>query len=563
MRVPAQEGPTGPIDVDRAEVLVVGGGPVGLAMAIDLGVGGVDVLVVDAGDGVVRYPAAESIDASTMEWMRRSGVSSAIERSGFPSDLPRDIAFVTRLNGYELARFDRPSNRDRHSSTAGLSPEAAVWWPKFWFDQALRDRASDLPNVTLRYQWRCVGIEQTDSGVTAHLQDSTGRTTSVDASYLVGCDGSRSLVRRECGIEFEGFAAEARWQGAFLEAPGLFEAIPFKPAVQYYVLRPRRTIFGSIDGAAHWRVTFPLGPDEAPDTERVEQVVRDAVGTPDVPLRLLDSRPWSGSSVVARSYRDRRVFLAGDAAHLMWPSGGHGMNTGVGDVANLGWKLALALAGKGSDVLLDSYHAERKPVGARNRDRAAANYRADVGLPAGPLLDDPGPDGARVRRDVAAQIVETREFEWRSLGIQLGYRYESAVVCAEDASGPPDDPSTYEPCLRAGHRAPHIVLPDGQALIDAAGNSFVVVVPDGHSSSAQAWMAACARRRLSVRVVTLPDTWSSHYGAEQVLIRPDGYVVWHGLLSASGGIQSVVDLALGLSAQRGPEVVSTAEVPAC
>jgi len=555
----AEPGPTGDIDIDRPDVVVIGGGPVGLAAAVDLGVRGLNVLLVDAGDGVANYPTAESIDARTMEWLRQLGIANAVEHSGFPESYPRDISFVTRLSGYELARFRRPSNGGRREPTTGISPEGPVWWPKFWFDTALRARALGLPNVQLRYRWRCEGISQTEYGVTANLVRSDGTRHAATAPYLVACDGARSSVRGGLGITMEGSRAEAVWEGAFVEIPDLLARINLAPAVQYYTLRPRRSIFGSLNGKDLWRVTYPLEPGKSQTEDEIVATIRECIGIPDIPLVLRDGRVWAGHTVVASAYRQGRVFLAGDAAHQMWPSGGHGMNTGIGDVHNLAWKLAAVVRGGAGEGLLDSYQAERKPVAVRNTTRAAANYHADLALPTDPILDDPEAAGKRARQAAARQVRETREAEWRSLGVQLGYRYEGSPIVVPDGSVEPvDEPTSYAPAARPGHRAPHVVLPDGRSTLDLFGAGFVLL----HTSLApdpQPWDEAFRARRIRLDIVDASQSQLAEaYPAELVLVRPDGIVAWSGKL-ADPDIASIVETVLGIASRPANETTHDAE----
>ncbi|WP_155056744.1 FAD-dependent monooxygenase [Streptomyces blattellae] len=537
---PTSPGPTGAIDCSASEVVVVGGGPVGLAMTLELGRRGVDVLMVDAGDGVVSYPTAESIDVRTMEWLRSAGCGDAVDDSGFPVDYARDISFTATLAGPELVRFARPSNAERRATTGGLSAEGAAWWPKFWFDSALRERAEALSSVTLRYQWRCADFAQDASGVTLTLvRDEEVR--QVRAQFVVACDGGQSTLRRACGIGMSGSAREARWQGAMVEIPGLLDALPLDPAVQYYLLAPRRLILGSLDGGDFWRVTYPLRDGETSGESQAMSAVRDALGGLDLPVVLHGARGWSGNSVVAERFRDGRVFLAGDAAHQMWPSGGHGMNTGIGDVQNLGWKLEAALRGRAGPALLDSYELERRPVAERNVRRAASNYAADIALPSGPELLGEDAAAQALRRTAAELVRDTRATEWASLGIQLGFRYSgSAILPGTATPEPADDPGDYVPVVRVGHRAPHVQLADGRALIDALGTGFTVLRARA-DASAEEWTRAFKLRGYDLEIVDVPAT--EEYATMTVcLVRPDGVVCWeeHCTTTGPGDVASIV-----------------------
>jgi len=525
----SEPGPTGDISSSAYDVVVVGGGPVGVATAIELGSRRLSVLLVERDDGVVRYPTAESIDTASMELLRRWGIADAVLRSGFPAGAPRDIAFVSRMTTYELARFPRPSNADRRSTTHGLSPEGGVWWPKFWFDPTLRKRASAETTVDLRYGWGCEGFDDGEQGITVRLASREHGHRTVWTRYLVACDGAASPVRKATGIGSlrDSGDVRARWQGAFVRLPGLRERIPHAPAVQYYLLNPRRMILGSLDGGDLWRVTYPLQDSEHPAAEEVRQVIADALDSTIEQVEVLDTREWSGDAVVAESFQSGHVLLAGDAAHRMWPSGGHGMNTGLGDVANLGWKLEAVLRGWAPDALLDSYTTERRPYAERLVRRAWHNYRADNSILPDPVLDDPAAEEARVL--AAQRIVARRQTEWRSLGVQLGVRYPgSPLIVSDGTPEPPADPEYYVPTARPGHRAPHVELPDGRSTLDLFRGHFTLL--NLHPAVDSGALAEAFRSR----GVPLDEEWVGAHGARRlyrcaiVLVRPDGIVAWRG-----------------------------------
>jgi len=529
MTLTSAPGPTGDIGDDAYDVVIVGGGPVGVATAIELGTRRLSVLLVEREDGVVRYPTAESIDAASMELLRRWGIADAVLRSGFPADERRDISFVSRISTYELARFPRPSNVDRRSTTRGLSPEGGVWWPKFWFDPTLRERAAAESSVRLRYQWACEGFDDGPDGVIVRLVSEKYGRRVVRARYVVACDGAASPIRRELGIGSlrDSSDVRARWQGAFVRLPGLRQRIPHAPAVQYYLINPRRMILGSLDGRDLWRVTYPLAAGEDADSAEVRTTIAAALDCAIGDVELLDARQWTGDAVVAESFRSGHVLLAGDAAHRMWPSGGHGMNTGLGDVGNLGWKLEAVLRGWAPDALLDTYTAERRPHAERMVARAWHNYRADNAIRPDPALDDPAATAARAL--AGERIVATRQTEWRSLGSQLGVRYpESRLIVADGSPEPAADPEEYVPTARPGHRAPHVALADGRSVLDLFRGHFTLL--NFHPAVDSEALAQAFRSRW----IPLDQEWVGPrrarelYGCAIALVRPDGIVAWRG-----------------------------------
>jgi 2-polyprenyl-6-methoxyphenol hydroxylase-like FAD-dependent oxidoreductase len=416
----------------------------------------------------------------------------------------------------------------RHT-TGGLSPEGGVWWPKFWFDPALRERASAEPTVDLRYQWLCESFDDGADDVRVRLSSAGYGLRLVRARYLVACDGAASPIRRALGIAAVRDSAEARgrWQGAFVRLPGLRERTPHAPAVQYYLINPRRMILGSLDGADLWRVTYPLKDDEEPTAGEVRDTIVDALDCTAESVEVLDAREWSGDAVVAESFQAGHVLLAGDSAHRMWPSGGHGMNTGLGDVANVGWKIEAVVRGWAPAALLDKYTTERRPHCERMVRRAWRNYRADLALLPDPALDDP--ERTAERDAISRRIVGTRQSEWRSLGVQLGVTYaDSPLVVSDGMPEPVLSAEDYVPTARPGHRAPHVVLADGISTLDLLRGRFTLLkLASGVDSGPLA-------QALRKRGFPVDEEWVSVqrtravYRCAIALIRPDGIVAWRG-----------------------------------
>ncbi len=514
--------------VIEAPVLIVGAGPVGLALACELGWRGLPCLVVDQGDGSVVFPAGEAIFVRTMEHLRRWGIADRIHESGFPQDYQRNVVFCTRLMGYRLARFERDSAVSARAKSGQHSPEAAAYCPKVWFDPMLRDHLRSYPHVQLEYGWRLDTLEQGPEGVVAQVTEiATDRRITVRSHYLAACDGAKSSVRRALGIEFEGTFAEGHNLGIYLRAKDLLTRQPHGTASQFLTMSTRRrSSLTTVNGKDLWRLSLYVQPGEAETLDPAE-CVRDAFGD-DLDVEIIRAQPWSGHRVVARSYRDKRVFLVGDAAHMLWPKGGFGANTGIGDAVDLGWKLAAVLAGWGGERLLESYEVERRPIGVRNVEEAASNRAADGDLPSDPLLEAPGPEGDAARKRVSDTILATRWKEWNTVGVQLGYRYANSPVIVPDGTPqPPDVPSEYVPSTWPGCRAPHAWLSPGRSTLDLFGRGFVLLRFGTARGTALA--LAAVRAGMPLETVDIADASIANlYAAPLVLVRPDGHVAWRG-----------------------------------
>ena len=512
--------------VEVVPVLIIGGGPVGLILAIDLARRGVRSIAFDETDGTITFPTGENLNARTMEHFRHWGIADRVRYSGFPPDYRRNVRFVTRVMGYQLTCFERTSNSVAMPAEAAVSPEWSIWCPKFFLDPTLRDYAASSPAADVRYGWQCESVSQTDEAVYADvIEVATGRRQRFAAQYLVGCDGGASAVRRSVGIPLEGAFAEGQNLGIFFRAPTLLPTNPYGSASQYWLANADGVgPVSAVDGRERWRLSIEYPRDKLADMDPA-QVVRTALGA-DLPFEILHVRPWAGHRVVAERYRQGRVFLAGDSAHMMWPRGGFGLNTGAGDAFNLAWKLAAVIQDWGGAGLLDSYDPERRPVGWRNVNAAADNRAAEIAVPIPAHLEEDSEVGASVRASVAEYIERTRRKEWNTLGIQFGYRYESAVCVLDGTPPPSDDPAIYEPTTRPGSRAPHAWLPDGRSTLDLWSDGFTLLQLSP-AAAATGFERAAAERRMPLTVVGVTDSGVADlYGQRLVLVRPDGHVAW-------------------------------------
>jgi 2-polyprenyl-6-methoxyphenol hydroxylase-like FAD-dependent oxidoreductase len=518
------------LSIRQTPVLIVGGGPIGLALAAELGWRGIACELIEQGDGVVKTPKMNEVNTRSMEFCRRWGIADRVLDTPFPRDWPKDVVFVTSLSGYELGRVVRPPRRVRASEH---SPESTQTCSQHWFDPILQRFARSFPTVTLRYRTRLDSFEATPDGVIAHLTDmTTGARKDVAARFLAGCDGAGSTVRRGLGVALAGKGLLGHAVNMFFRAPDLIARCGKEPGTFFLTVDPGG-VWANLriidPNNALWRLMVNEAPaDTTPDTVDKEAYLRRALGT-DIEVEWVDVNVWRRQSVVAESYGAAPVFLLGDAVHQVSPTGALGMNTGLGDAVDLGWKLAAVLKGWGGDRLLASYDAERRPVGTR-AVRMATSFHAIQSAYGG--LDDiatPGETGDARRRTVGKALVDRLGAEFRTMGLQLGYRYDGSAICIADGTdAPPDDPEIYRPTARPGARAPHLWLAQDQSILDRFGRGFTLLKLDDAPACAPLEDAA-ARRELPLDVVAVDSTEAlALYERSLVLVRPDGHVAWRG-----------------------------------
>jgi 2-polyprenyl-6-methoxyphenol hydroxylase-like FAD-dependent oxidoreductase len=523
---------------DQVPVIIVGAGPVGLALAGDLGWRGIPCLVVERGDGSIRQPRQDLVGVRTMEFCRRWGIVGQVEAAPYPRDYPQDNAYVTQLKGgYELGRYRVPAMRDDPGPRD--SPQRRERCPQNMFDPVLRRFAQSFDCVELRYRTRFIGLAQDADGVSVELaSEQTGETRRVRARYLVGCDGASSEVRSALGIPMLGNPVLTHTTNVIFRCAGFERLHDMAPAYRYIFL-DREGVWATlvaINGRDEWRFSIVgSGEDDRERSEdEIRAAIRRAVGR-DFAFELLSVMPWRRRELVAERFQEGRAFIAGDAAHCMSPTGGFGMNTGVGDAVDLSWKLAAVEGGWGGERLLESYTMERRPVAQRNVAEASANLARMMARRATPAIHDPTPEGDRQRRALGREFSEAMSREWRPLGIHLGYVYEdSPLIWPDGTPAPPDDPTSYAPTARPGSRAPHVWLGGGsnpggaRSTLDLFGRGFTLLVL-GAAADTDPLVAAARRIGLPLEVARIDDAAvAAAYERRLVLVRPDGHVAWRG-----------------------------------
>jgi 2-polyprenyl-6-methoxyphenol hydroxylase-like FAD-dependent oxidoreductase len=514
----------------KTAVLIVGGGPVGLALAVELGWRGIACTLVEQTDGAISTPKMNEVNVRTMEFCRRWGIADPVQNCPFPADYPVDVVFVTNLAGYELGRVPRPARNSAQPEP--FSPMRFQVCSQIWFDPILQNFARSLPAVTLLYRHRLQSFEQSASRVVAKVVDlSTGANKRIDAEYLVGCDGTNSSVREALGIELLGAGTIGHPVHMFFRTPNLLERFGRAPGTFFFPV-DRDGVWGSLRVIDPVNGLWRLMADDTDGTVTAQTVdrkfyLRRALGR-DLEVEWLGVSIWHRRSVVAERYSRGRVLLAGDAVHQLSPTGALGMNSGIGDAVDLGWKLAAVIDGWGGPRLLESYDAERRPIGERNVKMATRFYHSvnefgDVHA----SIDDDSREGATLRRQLGERLVRDVGPEFRTIGLQIGYRYEDSPICVPDGtSAPPDTAETYVPSARPGARAPHVWLHDGSSILDLFGRGFVLLRFGGVPPCAEL-NAAAQSRGVPLTIATVGDQAAARlYERRLVLVRPDGHVAW-------------------------------------
>lgn len=522
-------------------VVVVGGGPVGLALAMELHHQGVACAVIEPRLEVSALrPRAKTTSARSMELFRRWGLADRLRANApIPLDWSSDVVFCTTAAGAEITRFTGTLGLDLADDDLVAEAGQQVGQPVV--EQTLRDALASAEDVALLFGRRAIGMVQEDEGVTVQVEDAEGTTATVRARYVVGADGARSLVRAVAGATYEGGNA-GRPNLSIVFSSKQLGALISDRAVHRWVLNPAAPgVVGPLNLGDVWWAIATGRPEEDSDADPVA-MVRAMVGAP-IDVEVLGTDPWQARSLLATTYRKDRLLLVGDAAHQNPPWGGHGFNTGVGDAVNLGWKLAAVLHGWAPAELLDTYQTERRPVAAETIRVAAQNAKTLSTELASPDLFGTAEDFAAARTAAAETVQRTKHGEFHCLGLVLGYGYGSHA--AEQC----DDDSYYRPVAAAGNRLPHHWLTPGDSLYDHLGTGFTVVGAD--TDTAPIDIAAKRRGVPLVRIGRELIDSRKRYRADVLLIRPDQHIAWLGDAPTQGEAEAILDsvLRLGLLEQ--------------
>ena len=520
------------------EVLIVGAGPVGLTLAIDLGQKGVRCTLIERKEAPQFLPKMERCNARSMEIFRRMGLAGKIRAAGLGADVPMDVYLILAMNEPPLLHLPYPSvaeaRRQIDACNDGSMPlEPYQLISQYTLEPLLKSVAETLPSVSVRYGCEFLSLTQDEAGVAAQVLVKDGSMKTLRAAYLVGCDGGASAVRRELDIRLQGEGNLMQLRQALYRCDELYDRIPIGKGPgkgrHYHVADGQATFLIMQDSTRHWTLHAVVERDEdmAPQFEKT-------IGVP-IRYEMLYVGEWKQNLLLAERYGNGRVFLAGDAAHLVIPTGGLGMNMGVGDAIDLAWKLEGSLRGWGGAKLLASYEAERRQVGDRNvgASRYASLGRRKWRAQYRPEIRDKTPEGEAARAHLTRVAALEQPKSNEMIGAELGYRYTGSPLIAEEPGGPEHLFREYVPSTWPGARLPHVWLEGHAAIQDRIGRGYTLLRLGGAAGRTAHDTSALER---SLRAYGAPlevldiadDIARGVYGYDLILLRPDLHVVWRG-----------------------------------
>ncbi|MEA2945747.1 MAG: hypothetical protein QOI40_1077 [Alphaproteobacteria bacterium] len=548
--------------IEHTPVLIVGAGPVGLALAGDLGWRGISCMLIEKTDGSIEQPRMDIVGPRTMEFCRRWGIADWVRDAPYPGDYPQDCVYVTGLDGYELGREPFPGRA--LEKCPPQSPQKRERVPQDMFDPILQRFARSFPHVRLAYRTELTAFVETADGVIATVRDgATGETREIAADYLVGTDGGASLVRERSGITMSGNPALTYTTNVMFRCADFSSLHDKRKGYRFIFIGPEGTwlTIVAINGGDRFRMSIVGSADKVTHGEAdIRTALRRAVGR-DFDYEILSVMRWVRRELVADSYGSDRVFIAGDAAHLMSPTGGFGMNTGIQDAVDLGWKLDANVRGWAGRELLRSYEIERRPVAVRNVGEASSNLgrmlaTRDRRPP--PEIFQAGPAGDVARADYGQWFTQIMRHEWFTIGFHLGYRYDaSPIIWPDGTPAPPLESATYTQTARPGARAPHAWLPDGCSTLDLFGRGFTLLRLGADAPRGESITQAAAQAGVPLDVIDLdlPEV-TALYQNRLVLVRPDGHVAWRADTEPADA-SALIDVVRGEKVQAAATVAAT------
>ena len=517
-----------------ASVIVVGAGPVGLALAINLGRAGIKTILLERNPEPQFLPKMERCNARSMEMFRRIGLSKKIRDAGLRADCPMDVFVVEDLTKPALLEEKHPSiqtfqGKIKECKDLSMPLEPYQLISQYTLEPLLKAEAEALQSVEVLFGHEFMEFSQSDDGVSVRFKDSDGQSKTLTAAYLVGCDGGSSPIRKQLGIKLRGEGGILELQQALFYCEELFERLPHGSGPgqgrHYHRADAEHTFLIMQDSTKHWSLHATV-----PDAEAMKRKFEEIVGFP-VNYELLSCAPWRQNLLLADRYREGRVFLAGDSVHLVIPTGGLGMNTGVGDAFDLAWKLIGTLKGWGGPELLDSYEIERRQVGDRN---VGASRYANVGRQKWrSIATDEIFSGTEAGESLKRKLIQVADSEQRKgnrmIGAELGYRYVDSPCIDNVPGGPEHRVGEYNPNVWPGSRLPHCWLDDASALQDQLPETYVLLSLGKKSLDTSKLRQSYEKIGAPVTEVRIEsDRLRDLYGFDFLVLRPDMHVVWRG-----------------------------------
>lgn len=527
-----------------ADILVIGAGPVGMALALELGLRGNRVCLVERDASRGPQPRAKTLNMRSLAHMRRWGIADAVRAaSPLAADLPTDIVFQTRLFGHHIATLPNIYFRGNTHAADPRFNEPSEWIPQYEVERVMKARLDGVPSVSSYYGMELVCLEQDEAGVTARLRGLNGGETTLRTRYLVGADGARSKVRDEIGAQMTGRYAYSANFNMMLEIPELKANPPAVRGIMYWIVNDEAPgVIGPIGDLWYLGKRLPEGVTGM-STEEIRDFVTATVGR-EVHFEVKSVDPWYSHELIADKYREGRIFLAGDACHLHPPFGGYGMNMGIADAVDLGWKLDAVLHGWADKHLLDSYEWERRRVHQWTINESIANYAvlSDNLMQFG--MEDDSPEGAAIRAKLAPKVIEQKRAEFHTIGMVLGYHYDGSPVVSGSGDLPQPSAEVYDPVAVPGALAPHLWLEPDLSLYDRFGSGFTLISRPGSDTTA-AFVAAAMDMGVPLTLLDLPYGHADKYPHAFTLVRPDQHIVWTG--NTADGATAHAALAIATS----------------